>query len=93
MSLHFHYSCLDVNASASIDGGLVFGLYMVGLRILKQLILGLSSDVLCCNLQFVLNLFVLVIANLNPKIKGFRAQLRGIQDLPFFMYRLRVLFG
>ena len=31
--------------------------------------------------------------SLNSKIKGFRAQLRGIQDLPFFMYRLRVLFG
>ena len=31
--------------------------------------------------------------SLNSKIKGFRAQLRGVQDLPFFMYRLRVLFG
>lgn len=31
--------------------------------------------------------------SLNSKIKGFRTQLRGIQDLPFFMYRLRVLFG
>ena len=29
----------------------------------------------------------------NSKIKGFRAQLRGVQDLPFFMYRLVVLFG
>ena len=31
--------------------------------------------------------------SLNSKIKGFRAQLRGVQDLPFFMYRLVVLFG
>jgi len=31
--------------------------------------------------------------SLNSRIKGFRAQLRGIQDLPFFMFRLRVLFG
>jgi transposase len=31
--------------------------------------------------------------SLNSKIKGFRAQLRGIQDLPFFMFRLLVLFG
>ena len=31
--------------------------------------------------------------SLNSKIKGFRAQLRGIQNLPFFTYRLRVLFG
>ena len=31
--------------------------------------------------------------SLNSKIKGFRAQLRGIQDLPFFMFRLVVLFG
>ena len=31
--------------------------------------------------------------SLNSKIKCFRTQLRGIQNLPFFMYRLRVLFG
>ena len=31
--------------------------------------------------------------SLNSKIKGFRAQLRGVQDLPFFMFRLVVLFG
>lgn len=31
--------------------------------------------------------------SLNSKIKGFRAQLRGVKDLPFFMYRLVVLFG
>lgn len=31
--------------------------------------------------------------SLNAKMKGFRSQLRGISDLPFFMYRLGVLFG
>lgn len=29
----------------------------------------------------------------NSKIKGFRAQLRGVSDLPFFMFRLCTLFG
>ena len=29
----------------------------------------------------------------NSKIKGFRAQLRGVADLPFFMYRLCTIFG
>lgn len=31
--------------------------------------------------------------SLNSKIKGFRAQVRGVKDLPFFMFRLKVLFG
>ena len=31
--------------------------------------------------------------SLNSKIKGFRAQLRGVHDLPFFMYRLMMIFG
>ena len=31
--------------------------------------------------------------SLNSKIKGFRAQLRGVHDLPFFMYRLTMIFG
>jgi len=31
--------------------------------------------------------------SLNAKMKGFRSQLRGISDLPFFMYRLGVLLG
>lgn len=29
----------------------------------------------------------------NSKIKNFRAQLRGVVDMPFFMYRLSVIFG
>ena len=31
--------------------------------------------------------------SLNSKMKGFRAQLRGVSDLPFFMYRLCLIFG
>ena len=31
--------------------------------------------------------------SLNSKMKGFRAQLRGVSDLPFFMYRLCTIFG
>ena len=31
--------------------------------------------------------------SLNSKMKGFRAQLRGVSDLPFFMFRLCRLFG
>lgn len=29
----------------------------------------------------------------NSKLKGFRAQLRGVSDLPFFMYRICTIFG
>lgn len=31
--------------------------------------------------------------SLNSKTKGFRAQVRGVQDLPFFMYRVATIFG
>lgn len=31
--------------------------------------------------------------SLNSKMKAFRAQLRGVSDLPFFMYRLCTIFG
>lgn len=31
--------------------------------------------------------------SLNSKIKGFRAMLRGVSDLPFFMYRISRIFG
>lgn len=31
--------------------------------------------------------------SLNSKIKSFRAQLRGVSDLPFFMFRLCKIFG
>ena len=31
--------------------------------------------------------------SLNSKIKGFRAQVHGVSDIPFFMYRLYKIFG
>ena len=46
----------------------------------------------------VLNYFIARSTNasaesLNSKMKAFRAQLRGVSDLPFFMYRLCTIFG
>lgn len=46
----------------------------------------------------VLNYFICRSTNaaaesLNSKLKGFRAQLRGVSDLPFFMYRVCTIFG
>lgn len=31
--------------------------------------------------------------SLNSKIKGFRTMMRGVSDLPFFMYRVATVFG
>ena len=31
--------------------------------------------------------------SLNSKMKGFRSELRGVSDMPFFMYRLCKIFG
>lgn len=31
--------------------------------------------------------------SLNSKLKGFRSMLRGVSDLPFFMYRISTIFG
>ena len=31
--------------------------------------------------------------SLNSKIKGFRAQVRGVSDIPFFMYLMCKVFG
>ena len=31
--------------------------------------------------------------SLNSKMKGFRAQLHGVADIPFFMYRICTIFG
>ena len=46
----------------------------------------------------ILNFFVNRATNasaesLNSKIKSFRAQLRGVVDIPFFLYRLSTIFG
>lgn len=48
--------------------------------------------------QYVLNYFLNRSTNaaaesLNSKIKGFRAQLHGIADIPFFLYRVCKIFG
>lgn len=31
--------------------------------------------------------------SLNSKMKGFRVQIRGVQDLPFFLFRVATIFG
>ena len=46
----------------------------------------------------VLNYFINRATNasaesLHSKMKGFRAQLHGIADIPFFMYRICTIFG
>jgi len=46
----------------------------------------------------VLNFFINRTSNaaaesLNSKIKGFRSELRGVRDLPFFFYRCCMIFG
>lgn len=48
--------------------------------------------------EYVLNYFNNRATNasaesLNSKIKGFRAQVHGVADMPFFMYRLMCIFG
>lgn len=48
--------------------------------------------------EYVLNYFNNRSANaaaesLNSKMKDFRAQVRGVSDLPFFMYRMMKIFG
>ena len=48
--------------------------------------------------EYVLNYFINRSTNasaesLNSKMKGFRTQVRGVADLPFFMYRLMKIFG
>ena len=48
--------------------------------------------------QEVLNYFINRSTNasaesLNSKMKGFRAQLHGVADIPFFLYRVSMIFG
>ena len=55
-------------------------------------------DTLMAKEEYVLNYFNNRSTNasaesFNSKIKGFRAQVRGVSDLPFFMYRLAKIFG
>ena len=57
-----------------------------------------ARDAIKSREEEVLNYFINHSTNagaesLNSKIKSFRAQLRGVSDLPFFMYRLYNIFG
>ena len=33
------------------------------------------------------------VESLNPKMKGFRSELRGVRDLPFYLFRCTRIFG
>lgn len=57
-----------------------------------------ARDVIMGKEEYVLNYFLNRLTNavaesLNYKIKGFRAQLHGIADIPFFLYRVCTIFG
>lgn len=57
-----------------------------------------ARDCIKAKEQYVLNYFKNRATNaaaesLNSKIKGFRAQLHGIADIPFFLYRVCTIFG
>ena len=48
--------------------------------------------------EHVLNFFINRSTNapaesLNSKMKGFRSELRGVRDLPFYLYRCCLIFG
>jgi transposase len=48
--------------------------------------------------EYVLNYFINRSTNasaesLHSKIKGFRTQLHGVADIPFFLYRVCTIFG
>lgn len=57
-----------------------------------------ARDCIKAREEEVLNYFINRSTNasaesLNSKIKGFRAQLHGIADIPFFLYRVCTIFG
>lgn len=56
-----------------------------------------ASDAIKDREEYVLNYFINRATNaaaesLNSKLKGFRAQVRGVSDLPFFLYRVCQIF-
>ena len=66
----------------------------------KSLIRELTAvrDTIKSKEEYVLNYFTNRSTNasaesLNSKLKGFRTQVRGVADLPFFIYRLMKIFG
>lgn len=57
-----------------------------------------ARDAIKAKEEYVLNYFINRSTNaaaesLNSKIKGFRAQLHGVADIPFFLYRVLKIFG
>jgi len=57
-----------------------------------------ARDCIKSRQDHILNFFINRSTNaaaesLNSKMKGFRAQLHGIADIPFFMFRLSKIFG
>lgn len=57
-----------------------------------------ARDAIKAKEEEVLNYFINRSTNasaesLNSKLKGFRSQLHGVSDLPFFMYRISRIFG
>ena len=68
----------------------------VGKSLIRELIA--VRDTIKSKEEYVLNYFTNRSSNtsaesLNSKMKGFRSQVRGVADLPFFMYRLMKIFG
>lgn len=68
----------------------------VGKSLIRELIA--VRDTIKSKEEYVLNYFNHRSTNaaaesLNSKMKGFRAQVRGVSDLPFFMYRMMKIFG
>lgn len=68
----------------------------VGRSLIRELIA--VRDTIKSKEEYVLNYFNNRSTNasaesLNSKMKGFRSQVRGVADLPFFMYRMMKIFG
>jgi len=68
----------------------------VGKSLIRELIA--VRDTIKSKEEYVLNYFNNRSTNasaesLNSKMKGFRTQVRGVSDLPFFMYRCMMIFG
>ena len=68
----------------------------VGRSLIRELIS--VRDTIMEKKDYVLNYFNNRSTNasaesLNSKMKGFRAQVRGVADMPFFMYRMFKIFG
>ena len=68
----------------------------VGKSLIRELIA--VRDTIKLKEEYVLNYFINRSTNasaesINSKMKGFRSELRGVADIPFFMFRLSRIFG